>query len=231
MSSTIRVFLVTGPPSFTSRIAGALLPRAEVAIVGQASPHGWDGAARSAGPDVLLVDTGLPPAEGAGVVRRARDDLPRLPIAVGVPEDCAEAILAYSRSGASGYLGRADPADDLVEGLRRLQRGESTYPASAARALFRTLREGPPEAGAGPLSRRETEVLRLLATGLLNKEIASRLGISLCTVKNHIHKILGKLRASHRREAVHRAGLRGLLGEGLGAAPAARVGPGRVSFL
>jgi DNA-binding NarL/FixJ family response regulator len=231
MSATIRVFLVTGPVPFTSRIAAALLPRAEVAIVGRASPHGWDGAARPAAPDVLLVDTGLPPAEGAGVVRRARGDLPDLPIAVGVPEDCAEAILAYSRSGAHGYLGRADPADDLVEGLRRLRRGESTYPASAALALFRTLREGPPGAGPGPLSRRETEVLRLLATGLLNKEIASRLGISLCTVKNHIHKILGKLRASHRRDAVYQACQQGLLGEGPGAAPAARAGPGRDFFL
>jgi DNA-binding NarL/FixJ family response regulator len=225
MSATIRTFLVTGAPPFASRIAHALLTRTEVQVVGSAAAHRMAGGeVESACPDVLLVDTGLPPAEDVFVVRRARDELPRLPIGVGVPEDCADAALVYLRSGANGYFGRGESADELVAGLRRLQGGETMYPPAVIRALFQRLRDGPPgpPRPEGSLSRREREVLGLLAAGLLNKEIASRLGISPCTVKNHIHKVLGKLQASHRRDAVHRACQQGLLDRGALAVAGAR---------
>jgi DNA-binding NarL/FixJ family response regulator len=216
MSTAIRTFVITAPP-FPSRIARALLGRADAPLVGTAAAGRLrDGQVEAARPDVLLIDTGLPPAEDVALVRRARAAHPRLPVAVGVPEDCGDEALAYLTGGATGYLDRGDPADELVAGLRRLARGEAVYPAALVRALFRRLREGPPEAPrpGGDLSRREREVLGLLAAGLLNKEIAARLGISLCTVKNHIHKVLGKLQASHRRDAVHRARVHGLLDRG-----------------
>jgi DNA-binding NarL/FixJ family response regulator len=146
---------------------------------------------------------------------------------VGVPEGCPEAALAYLHGGADGYLCRGASADELVEGLRRLRRGGTVSPPALIQALFERLRGGPAGPGlACPLSRREKEVLGLLAAGLLNKEIASRLRISPCTVKNHIHKVLGKLQASHRRDAVRRASQHGLLGGGAPAGtPAGGPGP------
>jgi DNA-binding NarL/FixJ family response regulator len=216
MSATVRTFLVTGPPPFTSRIAHALLARPEVEVVGRSPVQRFGGGeVEAAAPEVLLIDTGLGPAEDVGLVRRARERHPRLPVAVGVPEGCPEAALGYLHGRADGYLCRGASGEELVEGLRRLRRGETVSPPALVQALFERLREGPAgPATPCPLSRREREVLGLLAAGLLNKEIASRLGISPCTVKNHIHKVLGKLQASHRRDAVHRASRHGLLGAG-----------------
>jgi DNA-binding NarL/FixJ family response regulator len=214
MSARVRTFLVTDAPNGTSRIAQTLRARPEVEFVGcGCAQRVGDGAIESTSPEVLLVDTGLPPAEDVGVVLRARARHPRLPIAVGVPEGGAEAALVYLHSRADGYLSRGASAKELIEGLRRLRRGETVSPPALIQSLFERLREGPP-GPVGPLSRREKEVLGLLAAGLLNKEIASRLGISPCTVKNHVHKVLGKLQASRRRDAVHRACQQGLLDEG-----------------
>lgn len=225
MSATIRTFLVIGPPPFTSRIAHVLLARAEVEVVGRSPAQRFGGGeVGPAAPEVLLIDTGLGPVEDAGVVRRVRERHPRLPVAVGVPEDCPNEALGYLHDRADGYLCRGASADELVEGLRRLRRGETVSPPALVWALFERLREG--TAGPAPpypLSRREREVLGLLAAGLLNKEIAARLGISPCTVKNHIHKVLGKLQASHRRDAVHRASRQGLLDRGALAGAGARA--------
>jgi two-component system, NarL family, response regulator LiaR len=171
--------------------------------------------ARQLRPDVVLVDLLLPALGGISATRMIRADVPGTEVIVmtGVDEDAA--AVEVIRAGAVAYL----PKDARVEVLLRAVRGAGTgqvvLPTEVAMRLMRTVRQR------GSLSQREAEVVRLVACGLANKQIARELGVSLSTVKAHVSSILAKLSLPTRTQLAlyaARTGLVGLEGHELGTA-------------
>lgn len=165
--------------------------------------------------DVVLLDLGIPGGgvEACALLRRNR---PAVRVVVFANADDDADLGGAVRAGARGYLLKDTTADELVEAVRTVASGSSLLsPAMASRLLdeFAVLvrrHEGPPE-GAGSLSRRELEVLTLVAEGMNNRAIAEKLFISENTVKNHIRNIHEKLQVHSRMEAVVRAVREGVL--------------------
>src|SRR5262249_19690779 len=126
-------------------------------------------------------------------------------VVVAAVEDRDETVLELLEAGASGYVLASASFTDLVRTLESVSRGETVCTPRIAAAVCQRIRALGraralrPACPLGQLSPRETEILRFVACGRLNKEIAGELGISLCTVKNHVHNILRKLNVSHRR--------------------------------
>jgi DNA-binding NarL/FixJ family response regulator len=143
--------------------------------------------ARRLRPDVVIVDLLLPAPGGIWVTRMIRADLPETQVIVmtGVDEDAA--AIEVIRAGAVAYLSKDARVEALLRAVRGAGSGQVALPAEAALRLVRTVRRR------GGLSEREAEVLRLVARGLPNKQIARDLGVSLSTVKAHVSSILTKL--------------------------------------
>ncbi|MBP2326551.1 DNA-binding NarL/FixJ family response regulator [Kibdelosporangium banguiense] len=125
-------------------------------------------------------------------------------VVLGVEETEAE-IVTYAEAGAAGYLPRDGSVDDLVQMIEEVARGELSCTPRVAAALIRRVgslaAERPPRTESPGLTERELEVLRLVSLGLSNREIATRLYLSLATVKNHVHNLLGKLAVRTRADA------------------------------
>ncbi len=166
-------------------------------------------------PDILLLDVQLPRLSGIGVLDelRRRDLLPPTILLTTFDDD--QALQAGIRAGARGFLLKDISLERLADAVRRVATGESLFlPALTERAF--TLATPPvPERHDGPsgerLTRRETEILRLLAAGWSNKEIARTLDTSEGTIKNHVSSVLAKLGVRDRTRAVLKAVQRGLI--------------------
>ena len=157
---------------------------------------------------IALVDTGG--ADGTAAVRALADGAPELDIlALAVPEREAE-IVMLAEAGVAGYVTRDASLEDLVAAVSSVARGETLCSPRVAATLFRRVAALAAEqrfSEALPLlrlTRRERQIVDLIADGLSNKEIASRLQIEFATVKNHVHHILEKLQVSRRADAVAR---------------------------
>lgn len=170
-------------------------------------------------PDVVVLDLGMPDVSGLEVARRLRDEGPLPRILVLSMHDDSEYVLRAVRAGADGYLlkDEAEPAM-LRTAVRAVHGGDSYFSPTAATVLASALR--PPsgaEADADPLgslTERELEVLRLIATGRSNKEMASELGISRRTVETHRENLMRKLDIRSIAGLTRLALERGLLEEG-----------------
>ncbi len=203
-------------PLFRRGVADVLAGEPDIELVGQTD----DGLAvldlvTDLEVDVVLLDLGIPGGgvDACALLRRTR---PGVRVVVVANADDDADLGGAVRAGARGYLLKDTTADELVEAVRTVASGSSLLsPAMASRLLdeFAVLvrrHEGPPE-GAGSLSRRELEVLTLVAQGLNNRAIAEQLFISENTVKNHIRNIHEKLQVHSRMEAVVRAVREGVL--------------------
>lgn len=166
---------------------------------------------RAAG-DVALVDGRIPDAGALELTRALRALAPELPILVfDVPGD--REILRFAEAGASGCVPGDATVQQLVHRIHCVARGEAWYPRRVTRRLVSRLSElsnGKPQAPPPParcriLTPRELEVLELVGWGLANKQIAGHLGVSVHTVKNHVHNVLDKLDAGSRWAAVAHA--------------------------
>jgi DNA-binding NarL/FixJ family response regulator len=172
---------------------------------------------RPGGVDVVLLDASRRRDEALAAAWRMGEELPGAKILVFGLDREDEEVLAFVEAGALGYLLDGASSTDLALAIHDLHAGRThCSPRIAAAALVRIERLGrlrqPPAAGPRePLTSRELEILRLLAAGLSNKEIGKRLAISLSTVKNHVHNLLGKLAVSRRRDAIRQAYGQGLL--------------------
>lgn len=157
-------------------------------------------------PDMVLMDFTLPDGNGAEATRMVLNEHPDCKIIFLTMSDSDENLFAAIRSGAKGYLVKNMSPSKLVTTIRSVQQGESALSRSMTLRLMEELsRTKEPErlgdSSLAKLTRRESDVLRELASGLTNKEIANHLYISENTVKYHVHSILEKLNLSDRRAA------------------------------
>ena len=179
-----------------------------IRVVGEA-PDGERGVEAVAGlaPDVAVMDLNMPGIGGIEATRQIAGRMPATRVLVLTIASDDDSIMQAMMAGASGYMLKDAPVEELVAGIRAAAAGESSISPRIAAKLLAWMREGgrtepsAPEAVGADLSDRELEVLRLLAAGKGNAEIAQELFISPKTVKNHIASILAKLQIENRIQA------------------------------
>ncbi|HEY3359504.1 MAG TPA: response regulator transcription factor [Polyangia bacterium] len=170
-----------------------------------------------AAPDVVLLDLGLPGLSGIEITREIRARRPRTEILIFTVFDDEAKVLEAIRAGASGYLLKGTPADRIVEAIREVWAGGSVIQPQLARRLLRRFQPpSPPGAAAADpaartLSPREREILKLIARGLSNSDVATALSVSRATVRTHLEHIYAKLEVSNRTEAVTEGIRQGLI--------------------
>jgi DNA-binding NarL/FixJ family response regulator len=225
----IRVLLADDQDIIRTGLTIILNHQVDIDVVGQAA----DGVeavdlAKQLQPDVILMDIKMPHLNGIQATRQIMAALPRTQIIILTTYDTDDWVFDGIRAGAVGYLLKDTSGDNLAEAVRGALRGESQMDPTVARKVLREFQHvtaarrttpGPtaptqPTVEEEPLEKltdREEEILKLLAAGLSNKEIAQQLALSEGTVKNHISAILAKLHANDRTQAVLTALKRGLV--------------------
>ncbi len=183
-------------------------------VVGEAAdgPRGLAEVMRLA-PDVAVVDLGLPGMDGIELTKRLRESAAHTKIVILTMHDLDSEVLAALAAGADAYCVKSTKTEGVVTAVRVVAEGGAYFDPAVAHVVLRKVTEPATQAAAGtsPLSPRETEILRLVADGAGNVEIAERLSIGLGTVKGHIRDILEKLSASDRTQAAVVALRRGLI--------------------
>lgn len=157
-------------------------------------------------PDVIIMDINLPGASGIDCVRQLSQRCTGTQYLMYTVHDDDHRVFEALKAGANGYILKSSTPDQILEAVRELAQGGSPMSAHVARRVvqhFRPLQDRSSLSDVS-LSEREHGVLELLAQGLLYKEIAERSGISVGTVKQHIHRIYDKLHVQNRTEAVNR---------------------------
>jgi DNA-binding NarL/FixJ family response regulator len=154
-------------------------------------------------PDVVLMDIHLPRMSGIECIRLLKQRQPKLQIMMLTVFEDHDRIFQSLAAGASGYLLKQTPPDKLLEAITDLHQGGSPMSTQIARRVVEVFQESAPgEAAKAALSPRETEIIGLLGKGYLYKEIAGQLGISVETVRTHVHHTYDKLHVRTRTEAV-----------------------------
>jgi DNA-binding NarL/FixJ family response regulator len=154
-------------------------------------------------PHVVLMDINLPGISGVECVRALRTLLPEAQVVMLTVYEDTDLIFGALAAGASGYLLKRTPPDELLRGIRDVHRGGSPMTSHIARKVVQSFHQGPAEGSAeSALSPREREVLDFLSRGYLYKEIAAKLAISYDTVHTYVRRIYEKLQVHSRTEAV-----------------------------
>jgi DNA-binding NarL/FixJ family response regulator len=209
----VRVLLVDDQALFREALATLLGTRDDLVVVGEAG-NGDEALRRAAelAPDVVLMDLRMPVLDGIAATRRLRIDQPAARVIALTTFDDDEDVFAALRAGAVGYLLKDVSSARLVEAVLAAARGESVLQPSVAAKVVARFAQLPDAASAPrpqplvvPLSDRELDVLRLLAEGRSNREIAATLFLAEGTVKNHVTNVLAKLGARDRTQAALRA--------------------------
>jgi DNA-binding NarL/FixJ family response regulator len=216
---SVRVLLVDDQALFREALAVLLDVADGVQVVGEAG-NGAEALVRAAElrPDVVLMDIRMPVLDGIAATRRLRAEQPDVQVlALTTFDDDAE-VFAALRAGAVGYLLKDVSSARLVEAVQAAARGESVLQPSVAAKVVARIASLPDEHATPaaqplvtPLSERELAVVRLLAQGRSNREIAGELFLAEGTVKNHVTNVLTKLDARDRTQAALRARALGLL--------------------
>jgi DNA-binding NarL/FixJ family response regulator len=214
----IRILLVDDQPLFREGLRTLLSVQPDFDVVGEAG-NGAEALrlARSLHPAVVLMDLQMPVLDGVAATQRLCEEQPECRVIVLTTFDDDELVFDGLRAGAIGYLLKDAPSEKLGEAIRSAARGESfLQPSVAAKVVAEFARltrkpEAHPSTLIEPLSEREREVLRLIARGSSNREIAGKLCLAEGTVKNHITNILAKLAVRDRTQAALKAVELGLL--------------------
>ncbi len=217
----IRVLLADDQALFREGLRTLLDLQPDIEVVGEANngQEAIEYVARAA-PDVVLMDMQMPVMDGVAATRDIRANHPNTQVIVLTTFDDDEYVFDGLRAGAIGYLLKDVASDRLAEAIRCAARGESfLQPSVAAKVVaeFTRLADAPHararanQALIEPLSDRELEILRLVAAGASNKEIAATLVIAEGTAKNHVTKILSKLGVRDRTQAALKAKELGLV--------------------
>lgn len=205
---TITLIVVDDHPVVRGGLVALLGAEPDIQVVAEAA-NGEEAvaAALEFRPSVIVMDLRMPVLDGADATAAIREQWPDASVIVLTTYDTDEAIVRAVEAGATGYMLKDTPPDDLVDAIRRAAAGETVLAPPVAKRLVDRIRD--PEAGA--LSAREIEVLREVAIGNTNAVIADRLHISQATVKTHLLHIYEKLGVSDRAAAVARAYESGIL--------------------
>lgn len=154
-------------------------------------------------PEVVLMDIHLPGESGISCTARLKAKMPELQVIILTVYKDTELILRALKAGASGYLLKRAPTDEVLRAITEVRSGGAPMTGEIARLVVQSFQSQPAgELEEQGLSRRETEILSLLSEGITNKEIALRLGISAETVRTHLGRIYEKLHVQGRTEAV-----------------------------
>jgi two-component system nitrate/nitrite response regulator NarL len=199
----IRVLLADDHALVRKGIGELLAARDEFEVIGEAG-EGREAVSESLRlrPDVVLMDLNMPNGDGLWATSQLAEELPDTRVLILTVSTDDDQLKDSLRRGASGYILKSSPADALYQALHDVVRGETPVPSTMAGRILAGMesRGGAPARQAG-LSTREREVLRFLARGDTNKEIAAHLDISENTVKAHLKSILRKLGVGNRVEA------------------------------
>jgi DNA-binding NarL/FixJ family response regulator len=220
---SIRVLLVDDQSLFREALATLLSVRDDIEVVGEAG-NGEEAVRRCAeiAPSVVLMDLRMPVLDGIAATRRLRAEQPGVRVIALTTFDDDEDVFAALRAGAVGYLLKDVSSERLVEAILAAARNESVLQPSVAAKVVARFAQLPADAVLAqdrprpqplvvPLSDRELDVVRLLADGRSNREIAEALHLAAGTVKNHVTNVLGKLGVRDRTQAALRARALGLL--------------------
>jgi NarL family two-component system response regulator LiaR len=203
MTATIRVFLAEDHAIVRKGVRALLATEPDIEVVGEAA-DGKEAIAEVTRlrPDVTLMDLMLPEIDGIEAIRRITAVWPDAAILVVTSFATDDKVFPAVKAGARGYLLKDSSPEELVRAIRQVHRGEASLHPSIARKVLQELARGserPPTPD--PLTPREVDVLRLVARGLGNQQIADTLTLSEATVRTHVSTILGKLHLASRTQA------------------------------
>jgi len=208
MQSKIRVLLCDDHAIFRQGVRKLLELEPDITVIGEAG-NGEEmlEMLKKAGPDVILMDIGMPNMDGVTATYKAKKILPRAKVIIFTVFEDEPHIFQAIKAGAMGYLLKDVSFDELMAAIRSVYKGEALIqPVVATKVLKefamldkRKIKEG--DRFYSDLTEREQEILRLIALGGANKEIAKKLGIAEKTVKNHISSIFQTLHVNNRTQA------------------------------
>jgi DNA-binding NarL/FixJ family response regulator len=224
MSSTIRILLCEDQMLMRQGLHTILELEAGFEVVGEAA-NGEEAIQKfdelqqqGRGPDIILMDVQMPRKNGVQATAAITTAHPSARVIILTTFDYEDYVFEAIKAGAMGYLLKDVPADELVSTIRKVYRGEPfIQPKVASKLLIEFGRKGRPlpaqtaNGGDEELSAREIEVLKLLAAGASNRDIADALVLAEGTVKNHVSNILSKLHADNRTQAANLARERKLI--------------------
>ncbi len=226
----IRVLIADDQALVSAGLAAILEAQPDISVVGEAA-DGIEAVnlARDTRPDVALLDVRMPRVDGIEAARRiVTSGLPTR-ILILTTFDLDEYLYGALKAGASGFLLKDVPRDQLIAGVRAVAAGDGLIAPKATRRLIERFAQlpapGDSDTHLGELSSREQEVLVLLARGLSNAEIAAQLFLSIATIKSHVANILQKLNLRDRVQAVVLAYETGLVQPGTNPKPASGSSP------
>jgi DNA-binding NarL/FixJ family response regulator len=199
MSRRIRVLIADDHPLVRAGLVALLQAELDIHVVGQAA--NGDEAVRDAlltRPDVVLLDVYMPGKDGLTALREIKQTLPEARCIMLTGFDDAAPVLQAVEAGADGFLSKQAAPDELVRAIRAILQGEAVLDPAATRHLIGAYHARP---DAPSLTTTELRVLRLLATGLSNRDLARDMGVSVRTVTSHVQHILDKLGVQNRVEA------------------------------
>ncbi|GAA2695374.1 response regulator transcription factor [Nonomuraea recticatena] len=214
MTPDVRVLICYSERLLRAALRSVLNGEAGVYVVGEAA-DGFEALskARRLHPDIALIDERLPGIDGIQLTQRLRRDEPATAVRSIIMTEHPESMFDAVRAGARGFLLRSSALDELVSAIRAIADGEAFFAPQVATRFLQQLESGLPHLDAEAvksLTEREQEVLMLVADGLNNNEIASKLYLSEATVKFHVSNLLSKLHLRDRLQIAvfaHRAGV------------------------
>lgn len=216
MSGITRIYLIEDDRSILRFVENALQQRPDWRLVGYSDTYAHaEMMAPNSLADVFLVDLGLPDGRGEDMLRLLAEAKPDAELLVFTVFGDESRLIRALQMGATGYVLKGCSERELIDAIQHIREGGAPISPLLARMLlkqFRAAEAGAPVDGPTPvLSERETDVLRLVAQGYVNKEIAQRLGIGVTTVSTHIKNLYRKLAVRTRVQVVRAAQARGLL--------------------
>jgi NarL family two-component system response regulator LiaR len=203
MTEVIRVLIADDHAIVRNGIAALLATEKDIEVIGEA-PTGKEAvyAAQALQPDVILMDLVMPEMDGIQAIQQIRIKDPAARILVMTSFATDEMVFPAIKSGALGYLLKDSSPEELVTAIHQVYRGEPSLHPQIARRVLQEISQPPTQIRTEePLTEREVEVLRLIARGMSNQEIAEQLVISETTVRTHVSRILGKLHLASRTQA------------------------------
>ena len=203
MNQTIRVFLADDHPIVRRGIGDLLETEAGISVVGEAT-NGEEAVAgvQTSQPDVILMDLVMPKMDGLEAIRQIKANQPEAKILVLTSFATDDKVFPAIKAGALGYLIKDTSPEALLNAIRQVYQGQaSLHPTIAQKLLSEISNPVPAPPTPDPLTEREVEVLKWVARGYSNQEIAEALVISVATVYSHVSNILSKLHLASRTQA------------------------------